>query len=120
MATDRLLKLLENGRRILRGFFIDEGGFPSACQDRDDTLVYTLDYAGWLGPDTISSVSVSVEGCSETDANDTTTVTLTISAVGATPARVTVQITTAAGALKTDVLHFYEAKSEPLYDYRVG
>lgn len=96
--TDRLVKILENGRTVTRGIF-RRGRGAEILLDREEALPVTLDWSDWLGSDTISSVTNASEGASvSSESNTTTTNTFTVS--GASTGYVDSRITTAAGSIK--------------------
>ena len=78
--TDRLVKVLEQGKLILRGLKRD-GSNAVLSLDSDETLDLNFDWSDWLGSDTISSVTNNVTGVSVTsETNDTTTASMNVSA----------------------------------------
>jgi hypothetical protein len=97
-VTDRLVKVLENGRLITRGIF-RRGRGAEILLDREEALPVTLDWSGWLDTDTIASVTNDTSGASvSSESNTTTTNAFTIS--GASTGYVDSRITTAAGSIK--------------------
>lgn len=70
--TDRLIKVLEGGRYVTRGLGMRRSGPVLEISD-GETLTVTVDWSGWLGDLTISSVSNTVQGVSLTSAANTTT-----------------------------------------------
>lgn len=96
--TDRLVKVLENGRFITRGIH-RRGRAGEVLLDREEALPVTVDWSGWLGTDTISSVTNATSGASvSSESNTDTTNTFTVS--GASTGYVDSRITTAAGSIK--------------------
>lgn len=82
MATDRLVKILEQGKLITRGCEAD-GAVVLIELDDDTSLDYTFDWSGWLGSDTIASTDNEATGPTVTEKSATTTqVVLTISGNG--------------------------------------
>jgi len=96
--ADRYIKILEQGKSILRGVK-PRGNAIVAAQDRNETLNYSVNWATWLGSDTIASVTNETTGITLTAAsNTTTTSTFTIS--GQSSGWLEHRITTAAGRVK--------------------
>jgi len=82
MATDRLVKILEQGKLITRGCESDAGNVLIELDD-DTSLDYTFDWSAWLGSDTIASTENEATGPDVTEKSATTTqVVLTISGNG--------------------------------------
>ena len=111
--TDRYIKVLEQSKTILRGLK-PRGNAIVAAQDRNESLDYSVNWATWLGSDTIASVtnettSVTLSGAS----NTTTTTTFTIS--GNTSGWLEHRITTAAGRIK-ELLILVEVAGFPVAD----
>lgn len=113
--SDRLVKYLENGRIVTRGVH-RIGADTLIFQDKNDTLKYTYDFAGWLDSDTISSVTIDSNGPTVASANTTTTVTITLSAVNG-DGDFTIRITTAAGLIKDFVTQVREREEAYSTDY---
>jgi uncharacterized phiE125 gp8 family phage protein len=83
----------------------------------DDVRNYKLDWADYLGDDTIATSTVTVEDVTlDNDTNDTTSVTITVSGgVNGTVATITNTITTSAGLTETEVFTLQiEEVEEPL------
>jgi hypothetical protein len=96
--TDRIVKVLENGRTITRGVNVKGSGFVLNA-DPDEVLPITFDWSGWLGTDTIASVANESHGPGISAAsNTTTTATFTVSA--SSNGYIEHRITTAAGSVK--------------------
>ncbi len=113
--TDRIVKVLENGRFVCRGFR-KVRGLPCISLDDDESLPITVDWSDWLQSDTISSVtndatSVTVSSAS----NTTTTATMTLSANSS--GYVEHRITTAAGSIKELVILVSGSSDSRQYDY---
>lgn len=72
--TDRQIILAENGRASTRGPIrqISEALFETYHRD-DDVLTYTVDFTGWLGSETISSVARETSGVTAAGTSNTTT-----------------------------------------------
>ena len=89
----------ENGRASTRGIKqISDAEFLAFQRDAE-TYDYTLDYANWLGSDTISSVTWAASGTTVSGTSSTTTQALqSLHGQG----YVDVEITTAAGRIKQD------------------
>jgi len=107
--TDRLIKVLEQGRILTRGINKD-GSRAFMVKDHDETLPITVDWSAWLGTDTISSVTNEAHGPGVSSASNTTTkASLTISG---NSGHVEHRITTAAGAIKelTIIVNAEEAR----------
>ena len=96
--TDRLVKVLENGRLVCRGIR-KRGAGAFVRMSENETLPFTVDWSDWLGSDTIASVTNETSGPAVSSASNTTTIaSLTIS--GARDGWIEHRITTAAGAVK--------------------
>lgn len=96
--TNRLVKMLENGRIVVRGLF-RRGGGVEVQMDRDESLPVSVDWSGWLGADTISSVTNAAAGASvsgESNTSDTVSFTLSGRSTGYLDSR----ITTSSGKVK--------------------
>lgn len=81
--------------------------YPTYTKDPDATLDYPIDWADWLGADTIASSSWAADDgiTIEDDSNSTTVATVWLS--GGTPGRaysVRNRITTAAGRINDQTL----------------
>ena len=95
--TDRIVKVLENGRLVTRGLDQKSTGAVIALDD-DETLNVTFDWSGWLGTDTISSVvNDATTTTVSSESNTTTTATFFISGDAGL---VEHRVTTAAGLTK--------------------
>lgn len=70
--ADRLIKVLENGRAVVRGVSERRAG-PLVEISDDETLTVTVDWSGWLGSNTISSLANSAQGVTVSGASNTTT-----------------------------------------------
>lgn len=96
--TNRLVKMLENGRIVVRG--LSRRGIGVEVQmDRDESLPISVDWSGWLGPDTIASVTNAAAGASvsgESNTSDTVSFTLSGRSTGYLDSR----ITTSSGKVK--------------------
>jgi len=111
--ADRTIKVLENGRTVSRGVNRN-GNSPLIYQDEDETLPYTVDWSGWLGSDTIASVTNTTHGPTISAAsNTTTTASLTITA--SQNGYIEHKITTAAGSVKE--LRIYVNANKETKDY---
>lgn len=106
--TDRIIKALENGRTVARGFWTDIDGYLSRYMDKDDTLNLTVDWSDWLGSDTIASATYHGNGLTVSGSTATPNTSATVSGVNATPAELLIQITTTTGIKKSMTLRFYE------------
>lgn len=94
--TDRLIKMLENGRSVCRGVSKRSDGVAMMLAE-DETLNITVDWSDWLGSAEIASVTDEATGVSVTSSNTTTTATLTVSAP---PGIIQHRITTDGGEVK--------------------
>lgn len=96
--TNRLVKMLENGRIVVRG--LSRRGIGVEVQmDRDESLPISVDWSGWLGSDTIASVTNAAAGASvSAESNTTDTVSLTLS--GRSTGYLDSRITTSSGKIK--------------------
>jgi len=94
--TDRLVKMLENNRRVCRGLAKRADGVAFLL-DENETLDVSVDWTDWLGSSTIASVTNEATGVSVTSANTATTATLTLSAP---PGIIEHRITTDGGEVK--------------------
>lgn len=70
--ADRIIKVLEQGKSILRGVK-PRGNAIVANQDENEALDYTVNWSGWLGTDTIASVQNVTSGLTLSNASNTTT-----------------------------------------------
>jgi len=114
MASDRIVKVREQGRMVLRGLTPYEGGVR-LDMDHDEVLDVTIDWSGWLNTDTIASVTNEQNAASFTaESNTSTTATLTLRGYAGT---VEHRITTAAGLVKELTIHVGET-SPTHYDGR--
>ena len=111
--TDRYVKVLEQGKLIHRGVK-PRGRAVVANQDENETLPYTINWAGWLGTDTISSVTNQTTGVSISGASNTTT-TATFKLSSNRSGWVEHRITTAAGNTK-ELLILLEIDGFPVAD----
>jgi hypothetical protein len=76
---------------------------------RDEVLPYVLDYATWLGSDTLSAITRTSSGLTVSSmSNTTTTATQSLSGNG----YVDIKITTTAGRVKIDRLAVIETGEE--------
>lgn len=117
--TDRYVKILQQGKTILRGLK-PRGNAIVALQDRNEVLDYEVDWSGWLGSDTIASVENVVTGPTVSNASNTTT-TATFSLSGSSSGFVEHRITTTAGRIK-ELMVLLEVDGAPIvsdYGYRV-
>jgi hypothetical protein len=96
--TNRLVKMLENGRIVVRG--LSRRGIGVEVQmDRDESLPISVDWSGWLGSDTIASVTNAATGASvSAESNTTDTVSFTLSGKGT--GYLDSRITTSSGKIK--------------------
>lgn len=87
------------GPTTLRNVRLDATGEPLLLVDQDAITKLQLDWRDWLETgETISSVTITAEGCTATVATSTPTATLTISAVTSyTDGKVTVIATSSTG-----------------------
>ena len=111
--TDRLVKVREQGKLILRGLK-PRGRAAILSLDRDEALKVTIDWSDWLGSDTIASVQNEVTSVSLTGATNTTTqnsFTVSASYSGWIESR----ITTASGQRK-EMLIIVEVNGFPVND----
>lgn len=95
--TDRIIKVREQGKLVLRGLTPYEGG-ARITLDFDDRLDLTVDWSDWLGGDTIASVTNEDNSAAVDQASNTTT-TATLWVKGYT-GRIEHRITTAGGRTK--------------------
>ena len=116
--TDRLIKVLEQGKTVLRGLRMCSGN-PMLAVSEDETLDVSFDWSAWLGSDTISSVENEVTGVTVSGAaNDTTTASFNVSSNHS--GFVQHRITTAAGNVK-EVLLLVQVDGFPVNsDYGIG
>ena len=88
--------------------FYDKDGVLSWHKDQDSVESYTLDWADFLGADTISTSSWEADGIAvDSDSNTTTTTEVTVSKTGGTAKNT---ITTAGGYTYVRRVRFYEAE----------
>lgn len=90
--------VMANGRIATRDATRTGAGVNIQIDD-DETIPVAIDWSGWLGTDTISSVTNSATGATVSGASNTNT-TAAFSISGATSAIIEHRITTAAGAIK--------------------
>lgn len=112
--ADRILKIRTNNRLSMNGLFDDRDNIPAVRQDKDDQLIYTVSYDGWLQDgETISSHTITPDGITiSNDSATTNTLTFTASARTDDPAEVTIQITTSLAQKYTRKLRFYGQNCE--------
>ncbi len=116
--TDRIVKVLEQGKFVLRGIQ-KTGNNPILALDSDETLDVNFDWSTWLGSDTIASVANEVTGVTIASAtNDTTTASFNVS--GSYSGYVEHRITTAAGLTKEVMLFVYVDDFPVSDDYGLG
>lgn len=111
--ADRVIKILEQAKLILRGVK-PRGRAVVANQDENETLSYTVNWAGWLGADTIASVTNQTTGVSISGASNTTT-SATFKLNSNRSGWVEHRITTAAGNTK-ELLILLEIDGFPVAD----
>lgn len=111
--TDRIARILEQGKLILRGLK-PRGRCLVATQDEDETLAYTINWSGWLGSDTIASVTNTATGITLSGTSNTTT-TATFSLSGKRSGWLEHRITTAGGNTK-ELLILLEIDGYPIRD----
>jgi hypothetical protein len=111
--TDRYIKVLEQGKTILRGLK-PRGNAVVALQDENETLDYSVNWSGWLGSDTIASVSNTTTSLTLSGASNTTT-TAAFTLSGSTSGWLEHRITTAAGRTK-ELLILLEVSGFPISD----
>lgn len=109
--TDRFVRILAQGKMIRRGVK-PRGKAIVACQDSNETLPYTINWSGWLGTDTIASVTNTATGITVSGASNTTT-TATFSLSGTRSGWLEHRITTAAGSVK-ELLVLLEVDGFPI------
>jgi hypothetical protein len=111
--TDRLIKVLETGKLILRGLK-GRGRAAVLNMDDDETLNLTINWSDWLGSDTISGVTNEVTAATVSGAsNTTTTATFTVNSTHS--GWIQHRITTAAGLTK-ELLILVEVAGFPVMD----
>jgi hypothetical protein len=111
--TDRYIKVLQQSKTILRGLK-PRGSAIVAQQDSDETLNYSVNWATWLGSDTIASVTNETTGITLSAASNTTTTSaFTIS--GQSSGWLEHRITTTAGKVK-ELLILVEVGGFPVAD----
>lgn len=108
--TDRLVRVLENGRLITRGLN-DMGSHVRLTLDEDETLTLTINWTGWLGTEDISSTENEVDG--PTAGSITTASGVNTFTVSGNPGWIQHRITTDGG--QTKELRIRVQSSEPLY-----
>ncbi len=109
--ADRIIKVMEQAKTILRGLK-PRGNAIVALQDENETLDYTVNWSGWLGSDTIASVSNVTTGLTLTGASNTTT-TATFKLSGSISGWLEHRITTAGGRTK-ELLILLEVSGFPI------
>ena len=111
--ADRFVKVLEQGKLVHRGVK-PRGRAIVANQDENETLSYTINWAGWLGTDTIASVTNQSTGVTVSGASNTTTQAtfkLTSNRSGWVEHRITT-----AGGLTKELLILLEIDGFPVSD----
>jgi hypothetical protein len=111
--ADRLIRILEQGKLILRGVK-PRGRAIVANQDENETLTYTVNWSTWLGTDTIASVTNETSGITVSAASNTTT-TATFKLSGNRSGWLEHRITTAGGLTK-ELLVLLEIDGYPIRD----
>lgn len=111
--TDRLIKVLEQDKLILRGLKA-RGRAAVIAIDDNDLVDLTINWSTWLGSDTISSVSNTVTRASLSGASNTTT-TATFKISSTSSGWVEHRITTAGGLTK-ELLILVEVSGTPILD----
>lgn len=111
--TDRLIKVLEQGKLILRGLK-GRGRAAVLNMDDDETLNLTINWSDWLGSDTISSVTNEVTGATVASPSNTTT-TATFNVSGSHSGWIQHRVTTAGGLTK-ELLILVEVAGFPVMD----
>jgi hypothetical protein len=111
--TDRLIKVLQQGKTVLRGLK-PRGNAVVATQDENEVLDYIVNWSGWLGTDTIASVTNTTTGLTITNASNTTS-TATFRLSGSISGWLEHRITTAAGRTK-ELLVLLEVSGFPITD----
>ena len=111
--TDRFIKVLEQAKLVLRGVK-PRGRAVVANQDENEVLTYTVNWATWLGSDTISSVTNESSGITVTGASNTTT-TATFKLSGNRSGWLEHRIVTAGGLTK-ELLVLLEIDGYPIRD----
>lgn len=96
--TDRLIRVLENGRIATRGLNRQDSGVALSV-DEDETLPISVDWSSFLGSDTIDSVTNNATGATISGASNTTTTT-TFKVTSSSSGIIEHRITTAAGTVK--------------------
>jgi hypothetical protein len=111
--TDRIIRILEQGKLILRGCK-PRGRAIVANQDSNETLAYTVNWSAWLGTDTIASVTNESTCLTLSGASNTTT-TATFKLSGSRSGWLEHRITTAGGLTK-ELLVLLEIDGYPIRD----
>jgi hypothetical protein len=111
--TDRLIKVLQQGKTVLRGLK-PRGNAVVATQDENEVLDYIVNWSGWLGTDTIASVTNTTTGLTITNASNTTS-TATFRLSGSISGWLEHRITTTAGRTK-ELLVLLEVSGFPITD----
>lgn len=87
-------------------YFTDNEGYPSAYKDEDSVESHTMDWARYLGSDTIASSSWSTTGGIATSGASNTTTTTTVTITG-TDGAATNTVVTAASRTYLRTIRFY-------------
>jgi hypothetical protein len=111
--TDRYIKVLQQAKTVLRGLK-PRGNAIVATQDENETLDYSVNWSGWLGTDTIASVSNATTGLTISNASNTTT-TAAFTLSGSISGWLEHRITTAGGRTK-ELLILLEVSGYPIRD----
>jgi type II secretory pathway pseudopilin PulG len=115
--TDLAIRVRENNRRILRGFTFDDRTGRYTCQIIEgETIKPQLDMSDWLGSETISTVALTTNGGTVTQANSDGIITFTVSAVSSL-CDCDALITTSGGRIRKERLRFVEPNCTGRDDY---
>jgi hypothetical protein len=116
--TDRLIKVLEQDKQVLRGLK-PRGRAAVLSIDDNETLSLAIDWTEWLGTDTIDSVTNQATGVTVSGATNTTTAAaLTVSALRS--GWIEHRITTDAGLVKEKLILVEVGGFPVLDDYGVS
>lgn len=106
--TDRFVRVMQSGRIGYYGLYIDRNGILAQTQALDESLLYLIDYADWLGADTISSQTLTSDTGVTVSVAQSNTTQVQIRVANITwDSNVMVRITTAAGNIYELPIRFY-------------
>lgn len=115
MATDRLVKVLEQGRLITRGVQQHDGQVVMDLHDDEQRLI-TIDWSAWLGSDAIASKATETHGPTVTDSSPSNTQTTLL--ISGSPGCIQHRITTASSGETVELFFMVRGQAYRDRDYR--